>query len=147
MAIFGWLRRVRGQEAPRSHEDYFSKDVHHKTIKPTVFSVPGTSCSTTPFPETPNTAVGSPVGSEQTLVLAKLPEVFGRLASWRGSLILLFTSGSQFLDNVFMTSSNMALASIQEEFEVSSSNLQWMISAYTLTFGGFLLLAGALSDR
>ena len=72
---------------------------------------------------------------------------FGRLASWRGSLILLVTCGSQFLDNVFMTSANMALASIQDEFGVSDTNLQWMISAYTLAFGGFLLLAGYLSDR
>ncbi|GLI74479.1 hypothetical protein PoHVEF18_002721 [Penicillium ochrochloron] len=147
MAIFNWLRQFRGQQASRAGEDYFSKHVLPKTIEPAVFSVPGTSCPSTPFPETPNTAVASPAGSEQTLVLEKLPEEFGRLASWRGSLILLVTSGSQFLDNVFMTSSNMALASIQEEFDVTSSNLQWMISAYTLTFGGFLLLAGALSDR
>lgn len=147
MAIFSWLRQFGGQQASRADEDYFSKDVLPKTIEPAVFSVPGTSCPSTPFPETPNTAVASPTGSEQTLVLGKLPEEFGRLASWRGSLILLVTSGSQFLDNVFMTSSNMALASIQEEFDVTSSNLQWMISAYTLTFGGFLLLAGALSDR
>lgn len=72
---------------------------------------------------------------------------FGRLASWKGALVLLVTSGAQFLDNVFMTSANIALSSIQEEFKESNTNLQWMISAYTLTFGGFLLLAGVLSDR
>ncbi|KAJ5698568.1 hypothetical protein N7462_000573 [Penicillium macrosclerotiorum] len=142
MAILNWVRRFWGQQATRSDEGIYQKDVLPKVIEPTIISCPGT-----PFPETPNTAVASPAGSEQTLVLEKLPEEFGRLGSWRGTLILLVTSGSQFLDNVFMTSSNMALASIQEEFGISSTDLQWMISAYTLTFGGFLLLAGALSDR
>lgn len=74
------------------------------------------------------------------------PDV-GKLASWRGAIIMLVTGGSQFLDNVFMTSANIALPSIQKEFNVNSGNLQWMISAYTLTFGGFLLLSGVLSDR
>lgn len=60
---------------------------------------------------------------------------------------MVVTGGSQFLDNVFMTSANIALPSIQKEFNVNSGNLQWMISAYTLTFGGFLMLAGVLSDR
>lgn len=60
---------------------------------------------------------------------------------------MVVAGGSQFLDNVFMTSANIALPSIQKEFDVNNGNLQWMISAYTLTFGGFLLLAGVLSDR
>lgn len=60
---------------------------------------------------------------------------------------MVVAGGSQFLDNVFMTSANIALPSIQKEFGVTNGDLQWMISAYTLTFGGFLLLAGVLSDR
>lgn len=143
MAIFDWLSRVRGQQATWGDGDGGLRDtLPPKFLEPTVISVPGT-----PFPETPSTELATPNESEKAFALEKLPEEFGRLASWRGSLILVVTSGSQFLDNVFMTSSNMALASIQEEFDVSSTNLQWMISAYTLTFGGFLLLAGALSDR
>lgn len=71
----------------------------------------------------------------------------GIIKSWRGALVLLCTCGAQMMDNVFMTSVNIALPSIQKEFGVSSSDLQWLISAYTLTFGGFLLLAGVLSDR
>lgn len=74
------------------------------------------------------------------------PDV-GTIASWRGALILLCTCGAQMMDNVFMTSVNIALPAIQQEFGVASSDLQWLISAYTLTFGGFLLLAGVLSDR
>ncbi|KAF3769332.1 major facilitator superfamily MFS-1 [Cryphonectria parasitica EP155] len=71
----------------------------------------------------------------------------GVIASWRGALVLLCTCGAQLMDNVFMTSINIALPAIQKDFGVSSSDLQWLISAYTLTFGGFLLLAGVLSDR
>jgi MFS family permease len=57
------------------------------------------------------------------------------------------TAGAQLLDNVYMTGVNISLPAIQKEFDISSANLQWLISAYTLTFGGFLLLAGVLSDR
>lgn len=71
----------------------------------------------------------------------------GKLSSWRGTLIILVTGGAMFMDNVFMTSTNISLSAVQSEFDVPSSNLQWMISAYTLSFGGFLLLSGVLSDR
>lgn len=74
------------------------------------------------------------------------PDV-GVIKSWRGAMILLCTCGAQLMDNVFMTSVNIALPAIQRDFNVGSSDLQWLISAYTLTFGGFLLLAGVLSDR
>lgn len=46
-----------------------------------------------------------------------------------------------------MTGVNISLPAIQKDFGVDSSSLQWLISAYTLTFGGFLLLAGVMSDR
>jgi hypothetical protein len=71
----------------------------------------------------------------------------GTISSWRGGLILTITCSAQMLDNVFMTGVNISLPAIQKDFNVSSANLQWLISAYTLTFGGFLLLAGVLSDR
>lgn len=74
------------------------------------------------------------------------PDV-GVIKSWRGALVLLCTCGAQLMDNLFMTSVNIALPSIQKDFGVTSSDLQWLISAYTLTFGSFLLLAGVLSDR
>lgn len=74
------------------------------------------------------------------------PEI-GKLSSWKGSLILLVTAGAMFMDNVFITSTNIALSDVQEEFSIQSSELQWMISAYTLAFGGCLLLSGVLSDR
>lgn len=83
---------------------------------------------------------------EEDTIAETYPDI-GRVSSLRGVLILLITCGSQLLDNVFMTGVNISLPAIQKEFDVKSGDLQWLISAYTLTFGGFLLLAGVLSDR
>ena len=41
---------------------------------------------------------------------------------------------------------NVALPSIQEDLDFSVENLQWVVSAYALTFGGFLLLGGRMGD-
>jgi EmrB/QacA subfamily drug resistance transporter len=41
---------------------------------------------------------------------------------------------------------NVALPSIGEALDFSRENLQWVISAYAITFGGFLLLAGRTAD-
>src|SRR6266545_2471592 len=41
---------------------------------------------------------------------------------------------------------NVALPSIQTDLGFSQENLQWVISAYALLFGGFLLLGGRLAD-
>ena len=42
---------------------------------------------------------------------------------------------------------NVALASIQRDLGAGFSGLQWITNAYTITFGGILLTAGALGDR
>lgn len=41
---------------------------------------------------------------------------------------------------------NVALPSIQEDLGFSQSALAWVVNAYLLTFGGFLLLSGRLGD-
>ncbi len=41
---------------------------------------------------------------------------------------------------------NVALPSIREDLGFSQASLAWVINAYTLTFGGFMLLAGRLGD-
>ncbi len=38
------------------------------------------------------------------------------------------------------------LPTVQRAFHISESNLQWIITAYTITFGGFLLLGGRAAD-
>ena len=41
---------------------------------------------------------------------------------------------------------NVALPSIQRDLDLSDSNLQWIVTAYSLAFGGFLLLGGRAAD-
>ena len=41
---------------------------------------------------------------------------------------------------------NVALPSIQTDLDFSPENLQWVVSGYALTFGGFLLLGGRAGD-
>jgi EmrB/QacA subfamily drug resistance transporter len=41
---------------------------------------------------------------------------------------------------------NIALPSAQEDLGISNANRQWMVTAYTLAFGGLLLLGGRIAD-
>ena len=41
---------------------------------------------------------------------------------------------------------NVALPSIGESLDFSRENLQWVVTAYAITFGGFLLLGGRAAD-
>src|SRR6202022_4473586 len=42
---------------------------------------------------------------------------------------------------------NVALPSLVREIGASSSQLQWIVDAYTIVFAGFLLIAGNTGDR
>lgn len=42
---------------------------------------------------------------------------------------------------------NVALASIQRQVGFSAATLQWVVTAYAISFGGFLVLGGKLADR
>ena len=48
------------------------------------------------------------------------------------------------LDNTIL---NVAIPTLQREFEASATSLQWMVDAYILVFAGLLLTMGALGDR
>jgi len=52
----------------------------------------------------------------------------------------------QFMTILDIAIVNVALPSIQVDLGFSQENLQWVISAYALVFGGFLLLAGRSAD-
>src|SRR5881409_1646195 len=41
---------------------------------------------------------------------------------------------------------NVALPTIGEKLHFSQGNLQWVVTAYAITFGGFLLLGGRAAD-
>ena len=53
---------------------------------------------------------------------------------------------AQFMVVLDVTIVNVALPDIQKDLRFSADNLQWVISAYTLVFGGFLLLGGRAAD-
>ena len=51
-----------------------------------------------------------------------------------------------FLDLANLSAITIALPTIQTDFGIRVGDLQWIISAYALTFGGFLLLGGRGGD-
>ena len=61
-------------------------------------------------------------------------------------LALALLSAVQFMVVLDMAIVNVALPAIQDDLGVSQENLQWIMSAYALTFGGFLLLGGRAAD-
>ena len=69
-----------------------------------------------------------------------------QLRSRAGLLTLVLLCAVQFLDIVDSAIVNVALPSIQHDLGFSQQNLQWVASGYILTYGGFLLLGGRLSD-
>ena len=62
---------------------------------------------------------------------------------WLALALLCVTQFVVVLDIAIV---NVALPSIQADLGFSQENLQWVISAYALVFGGFLLLGGRLAD-
>ena len=61
-------------------------------------------------------------------------------------LALALLGAVQFMVVLDLAIVNVALPSIQRDLGFSQENLQWVISAYALLFGGFLLLGGRAAD-
>ena len=61
-------------------------------------------------------------------------------------LALALLAAVQFMVVLDIAIVNVALPSIQDDLGFSQANLQWVISAYALVFGGFLLLGGRTAD-
>ncbi len=61
-------------------------------------------------------------------------------------LVLVIACLAQFMIVLDVTIVNVALPSIQRGLHFSPSNLQWIVNAYTLIFGGFLMLGGRAAD-
>jgi EmrB/QacA subfamily drug resistance transporter len=68
------------------------------------------------------------------------------LATRRGKLTLALLCMVAFLDFADASIVNVALPSIRSDLHFSVQNLQWVISGYLLTYGGFLLLGGRAAD-
>jgi EmrB/QacA subfamily drug resistance transporter len=68
------------------------------------------------------------------------------LGTRRGKLTLTLLCTVALLDFVDASIVNVALPSIREHLYFSVQNLQWVLSGYLLTYGGFLLLGGRAAD-
>ncbi len=62
-------------------------------------------------------------------------------------LVLLVICGAQMMVVLDATIVNIALPSIESALKFSSTSLTWVLNAYTLAFGGLLLLGGRLGDQ
>jgi EmrB/QacA subfamily drug resistance transporter len=62
-------------------------------------------------------------------------------------VVLAVLAGAQLMVILDATIVNVALPTIERDLGFSPTGLQWVVNAYTLTFGGFLLLGGRLGDR
>ncbi len=64
----------------------------------------------------------------------------------RGWAALLVLCGALFLDGLDVSMVGMALPSIRDDLHISTTSLQWVVSAYVLGYGGLLLLGGRAAD-
>ena len=63
------------------------------------------------------------------------------------TVVLALVAVAQFMIVLDATIVNVALPTIESDLGFSQQNLLWVLNAYTLVFGGFLLLGGRLADR
>ena len=61
-------------------------------------------------------------------------------------IALVLLALAQFVVVLDASIVNVALPSIGRDLEFSQENLPWVVNAYTLVFGGFLLLGGRMAD-
>src|SRR3954462_3155311 len=61
-------------------------------------------------------------------------------------LALALLAAAQFVVVLDASIVNVALPSIGTALNFSQDNLSWVVNAYVLTFGGFLLLGGRIAD-
>ena len=64
----------------------------------------------------------------------------------RAWAVLFVLCGAIFLEGIDVSMMGVALPSIRAELGLSTGELQWVVSAYTLSYGGFVLLGGRAAD-
>src|SRR5262245_10304573 len=62
-------------------------------------------------------------------------------------LVLFALCLAALLINIDVTIVNVTLPSLVRELGATTTNLQWVVDAYTLVFAALILAAGSLSDR
>src|SRR5437763_8577908 len=77
---------------------------------------------------------------------AALPDP-GPTAGVNANAVLAIVAVAQFMVILDASIVNVALPTIKRDVGFSEQSLSWILNAYTLIFGGFLLLGGRLADR
>ena len=75
-----------------------------------------------------------------------MPKESAQPISRANKIILSLLALSMFLVVLDSAIINLALPAIKEAFHFNDATLQWVLTAYILTFGGFLMLGGRLAD-
>src|SRR3989475_2655806 len=75
-----------------------------------------------------------------------MPETGSEGLTRRAWGTLLVLCGALFLDALDVSTIGVALPSIRTDLDMSTSSLPWVVSAYVLGYGGFLLLRGRAPD-
>jgi EmrB/QacA subfamily drug resistance transporter len=76
-------------------------------------------------------------------IRGKAPAAPGAVRRWRAFTLLAV---AYFMTAVDMLIVNVALPTIGVKLHFTESDLQWVVTAYAITFGGFLLLGGRAAD-
>jgi len=82
-------------------------------------------------------AMASPATESVTTETTWTPQLWG---------ILLVLGGALLLDGLDVSMVGVALPAIRDALHMSTSSLQWIVSGYTLGYGGLLLLGGRAAD-
>src|ERR1700689_1698157 len=81
------------------------------------------------------------------MMASRSPRAAADLSSQRGkNLALMLLAMTQVVIVIDASIVNVALPSIGAHLPFARDDLSWVVNAYTLTFGGFLLLGGRLAD-
>src|ERR1700721_935244 len=81
------------------------------------------------------------------MMASRSPRADADMSSQRGKdLALMLLAMTQFVIVIDASIVNVALPSIGAHLHFSRDDLSWVVNAYTLTFGGFLLLGGRMAD-
>jgi EmrB/QacA subfamily drug resistance transporter len=75
--------------------------------------------------------------------LTAIPGTGPAVHRWRAFAVLAV---AVFMEVIDLTIVNVALPTIGRKLHFSEANLQWVVTAYGITFGGFLLLGGRAAD-
>jgi MFS family permease len=78
--------------------------------------------------------------------IAKEPIIMTTKVNTSKGIVLFLVCVAQFMVVLDIAIVNVALPSIQRDLHIGQSTLQWIVIAYGLMLGGFLLLGGGMAD-